>query len=239
MLPARRRALHQLTSVAAAAAVSLAMLMAGPGTAMAAYGPPPPVPAPVPGAFTEVVTSVTVGPAGLFIRHLNLDGLSASLRIRPGTFLQQVQVTVTEPFVRHAPLTTAYLGQHKTCGSAGGIGNAGFPGYCAISGAGILVQINGADYTAPYLKSMILRINWKPKLSTKIVVWNSLRFVKAPHTRDRRHYARIEVSANSDFAVLMRVRRNNQPVLLAAERSELAARWLQALSTSGVSLLLP
>jgi hypothetical protein len=239
MLTVRCRALRQVTSVAAVTAVGFAALMAGPATALAAYGPPPPVTAPVPGAFTQVVTSVTVGPAGLFIPHFDLDGLNASLRIRPGTFLQQVQVTITEPFVRHAPLTTAYLGQRQVCGHAAGIGNAGFPGYCAISGAGILVQINGAVYTAPYLKSMILRINWKPKLSTKIVFWNSLRFVKAPHTRDRRHYARIQVSANSDFAVLVRVRRNNQPVLLTAEQSGLAARWLQALSTSGASPLLP
>ena len=41
--------------------------------------------------------------------------------------------------------TTAYLGQHRTCGNAAGIGDAGFPGYCAISGAGILVQINGVN----------------------------------------------------------------------------------------------
>jgi hypothetical protein len=238
MLPVRRRArVHQLTIVAAAAAVGFAMLMAGSATALAAYGPPPPVPTPVPGGFSDVVTSVTVGPAGMFIRHLDLDGLNASLRIQPGTFLQPVQVTVTEPFVRDGLTTTAYLGQHRTCGNGAGIGDAGFPGYCAISGTGILVQINGVNYAGPYLKPMILRIRWKRKLSTQIVVWDGQRFVKAPHTRDRRHFARIEVSANSDFAVLIRVRRGGQPALLAAGRSGLAARWLQALSTSGVPLL--
>jgi hypothetical protein len=236
MLPVRRRAL-QFTSVAAAAAVSFATLMAGPVTALAAYGPPLQGPAPVPGGFSDVVTSVTDGPAGLFIHHLDLDGLSASLRIRPGTFLQTVQVTVTEPFVSDGLTTTAYLGQHRTCGNAGGIRDAGFPGYCAISGAGILVQVNGVDYAGPYLKPMILRIAWPRRLSTVIVVWDGQRFVKAPHTRDLRHFARIKVSANSDFAVLERVRRGRQPALLTAGRSGLALRWLQALSTSGVSLL--
>jgi hypothetical protein len=234
MLP--RRTLRQLTGVAAAAAACCAVLMAGPATALAAYGPPPPVPAPVPGGFSEVVTSVTVGPAGMFIRHLELDGLNASLDIRPDTFLQPVQVTITEPFVRDGPATTAYLGQRRTCGNAAGIGDAGFPGYCAISGAGILVQINGVDYTGPYPKPMILRIHWKPKLTTIIVVWDGVRFVKAPQTRDRRHFARIKVTANSDFAVLERVKPDDQPVLTAG-RSGLATAWLQALSTSGVSLL--
>jgi hypothetical protein len=238
MLPVRRRArAHQLTSVAAAAAVSLAVLMAGPATALASYGPPAPDTAPVPGAFSEVVTSVTAGPAGMFIRHLGLDGLTASLRIRPGTFSRTVQITITEPFVRDGLSTTAYLGQHRTCGNAAGIGNAGFPGYCAISGTGILVQINGVDYTGPYLKPMVLRVAWKRKLSTLTVVWNGQHFVKAPQTRQYRHFARIKVSENSDFAVLERVRRNSQQALLTAQHTELAARWLQALSTSGVSLL--
>ena len=213
----------RIRQLASAATISISLLLAGPAAAQAGYGPPPPTPPPVPGGYSEVVTSQTIGPGAHYIRHLDLDGLFGSLYIRRGTFLHPVQLTVTEPFVKDSPATDAYDGQrHRTCGSGIGIGDAGFPGYCAITGAGILVQINGVADTSRFRKPMILRIHWRPRLATIVVVWNGRRFVRARHATDRPHSVRIQVPRGADFAVLMRVPRHHRAVALTAAQKEVS-----------------
>jgi hypothetical protein len=229
----RHTRIRQLTI---AATIGVLLLLAWPAAAQASYGPPPPAPPPVPGGFSQVVTSQTIGPKADCIRHLRLDGYNGSLCIRRHTFLRQVQLTVTEPFVRDSPALDAYDGRnHRTCGPGIGIGDAGFPGYCAFTGAGILVQINGVDDGNRFRKAMILRIYWRPRLSTIAVVWDGSRFVRARHASDRPHSVRIRVRRNADFAVLMRVHR--AVALTTARQDRAGAGWRQALSTSGASLL--
>lgn len=193
---------------AVAAVVSVSLLLAVPGPARAGYGPPPPTPAPVPGGFSEVVTSQSVGPAGKDLAHLHLDDVIGNLRIRRGTFQGEVQVTVTEPFVQDnmAP-AVAFARRHRACGHQAGLGNAGFRGYCAIGGAGILVQEDGgSDFPGRYGKPMILRFSWGPDLHTIVAMWNGRRFVKAPHARIHGHSDQVRVHANGDFVVLERMR---------------------------------
>jgi hypothetical protein len=211
--------IRQLTM---AATIGVSLLLAWPAAAQAGYGPPPPAPPGVPGGFSQVVTSQIIGPKAECIRHLRFDGLRGSLCIRRHTFLQRVQLTITEPFVRDSPALDAYDGRNRrTCGPGIGIGDAGFPGYCAFTGAGILVQINGVDDGNPFHKAMILRIHWRPRLSTIVVVWNGRRFVRARHDTDRPHSVRIRVRRDADFAVLKRVPRHHRPATLATTWKEL------------------
>jgi hypothetical protein len=197
--------------LAGAAVIGISLLLAGPGTALAAYGPPPPPPTPVPGGFSEVVTSQTVGAAGDFITHMNLDGLDGSLLIRPGTFLTPVQVTVTEPFLKQSISTTAFSATTYQealpgeCGTGPGIGDAGFRGYCAVGGAGILVQVNGVEYTGRYLKPMVLTFDWKPKISDLVVRWNGRHFVIVKKAITRSREAKVLIHRDSDYLVLRRI----------------------------------
>jgi hypothetical protein len=215
----RRTRIRQLSR---AATISISLLLAGPAAAQAAYGPPPPTPPPVPGGFSQVVTSQTIGPKAECIRHLRFDGFGGSLCIRRHTFLQPVQLTVTEPFVRDSPALDAYGGRNRrTCGPGIGIGDAGFPGYCAFTGAGILVQINGVDDGNRFRKPMILRIHWRPRLSTIVVVWNGHRFVRARHDSDRPHSVRIRVRRDANFAVLARARQHPRTAALATTGKKL------------------
>ena len=208
---------QRVRQLAGAVTISISLLLAAPAAAQAGYGPPPPAPPGVPGGFSQVVTSQTIGPEAECIRHLRFDGLRGSLCIRRHTFLQRVQLTVTEPFVRDSPALDAYDGRHpRTCGPGIGIGDAGFPGYCAFTGAGILVQINGVADGNPFRKPMILRIYWRPRLSTVVVVWNGHRFVRARHDTDRPHSVRIRVRRDADFAVLARVPQHHRVAALAS-----------------------
>lgn len=171
-----RAAVGRRLAGAVVAAVSL--LISWPGAALAAYGPPPVTgEPPVPGGFTEVVTSQTVGDAGKLITHLDLDGLDGSLYIPPGDFTTRVQVTVTEPLLKQSIATTAYSSLRGECGTGAGIGDAGFRGYCAVGGAGIIVQINGVEDHYRFRKPMILTFDWKPRISDIVVRWNGRHFV--------------------------------------------------------------
>jgi hypothetical protein len=220
--------------LAGAAVIGISLLLAWPGTALAAYGPPPPPVAPVPGGFSEVVTSQTVGDAGMDITHLNLDGLDGSLLIRPGTFLTPVQVTITEPFLKESISTTAYSttagpALPGECGTGPGIGDAGFRGYCAVGGAGIIVQINGVDDTARFLKPMVLTFDWKPKISDLVVRWNGRHFVVVKNAVTRGHEAKVQVRRASDYLVLRRMPTVHSSALRSGLLG-LMARWVQELS---------
>jgi len=189
----RYKLAQQIASVAIGC---IAMLVANSGEALASYGPPPPSPAPVPGGYYCILTSQTVGPAGKLIGPLRLGGLVASLTARRRPFPAPVQSTITVPY---AP--------NGECQGGPGIGDAGFRGYRAVGGVGILVQRGGAAYRGTFVKPFVLRLASRSiNRSSIVVVWNGGRFVIAPGTVVGRRSARVMVDANSDFAVLTPVR---------------------------------
>jgi hypothetical protein len=216
--------------LAGAVIIAGSLLMGGPGTALAAYGPPPPPTGepPVPGGFTEVVTSQTVGEAGKLITHLNLDGLDGSLYIPPGDFTTEVQVTITEPLLKESISTTAYSSLRGECGTGAGIGDAGFRGWCAIGGAGIIVQINGVDDTARFRKPMILTFDWKPRIDDIVVRWNGRHFVDVRKATTQARDAKVRVYRESDYLVLRHMPTPRQG-FLTARRASLMTLWQQSL----------
>jgi len=218
--------------LAGAVIIAGSLLLSGPGTALAAYGPPPPPTGepPVPGGFTEVVTSQTVGAAGKLITHLNLDGLDGSLYIPPDDFLTTVQVTITEPLLKESISTTAYpaAALRGECGTGAGIGDAGFRGWCAVGGAGIIVQINGVDDTTRFRKPMILTFDWKPKISDIVVRWNGRHFTDVRKAVTQARDARVRVYRDNDYLVLRHMPTPRQGFLTAI-RASLMALCRQAL----------
>ena len=124
---AKRFHLAQKLATVALGAATLAVINPGILPAQAAYVPPP-TSTPPPGGYTAVVTSVTVGPAGARIGPVRIDGLLVTLTIPPGTFTTPVQITLTAPNV---------LGVSE-------------PGYRAIGGVGVLIEVDGKPYTGTF-----------------------------------------------------------------------------------------
>ena len=170
--------------IAGLAAATMLTGSSGLALADAGYGPPPP-PAPVPGGYFRVVTSQSIGPAGGIIGPLRVGRLLITLRIPKHAFSRIVQITMTEPNVRE-------------------IGNAGFRGYRAFGGVGILVQVNGATYRGPFRRPLRLTMSSRRITSADIVVvWDGRRFVTLG-TRRGFHSALVAFDSSADqyFAVL-------------------------------------
>jgi hypothetical protein len=180
--------------MACAAGVSAAMLVANSGIALAGYGPPTPGPTPVPGGYYCIVTSRTVAPAGTLIGPLRIHNLVFRLRVRRGTFSAPVQITMTQPYA-----------QTGACQGGRSIGDAGFGGYRAVGGVGILVQQGGVAYPGTFARPLRLRLTSSAiTRSSLVVVWNGNRFMRAPHAVVRSRRAWIGVDASSDYAILAR-----------------------------------
>ena len=107
-----------------------------PGPPAGGYGPAPPA-GPVPGGYFAVVTSQTFGPSGGTIGPVHVGALLVTVTIPAGAFPVPVQITLTAPDVA-------------------GIADAGFAGYQAVGGVGILVQENGTAYPGTFLKPLSL-----------------------------------------------------------------------------------
>jgi hypothetical protein len=180
---ANRSNLAQKLAVVALGAATLAITGAAQLPAHADYGPTIPL-QPVPGGYTSVVASTTIGSAGGTIGPVAVDGCSAFLRVRPGTFTTPVQVTITAP-------------------SASGVGDAGHPGDRAVCGVGVLVQVNGTVYTGNFGHSLTLTITGSSiKAGDRVAVWNGQAFVFASATVAG-DTARVRAVGSSDaFAVL-------------------------------------
>ena len=133
---AKRFHLAQKLAIVALGAATLA-IGTGQLPALAYGGPPPP---PAPGGYTAVVTSQTIGPHGGVIGPVRVGKCSVALTVRPGTFKSNVQITLTAPTVQ-------------------GIGDGGQPGYTAVCGVGVLIQINGKLYTGGFGHSLTLDIS--------------------------------------------------------------------------------
>ena len=178
---AKRFHLAQKLAVVALGAATLA-IGTGQLPALAYGGPPPP---PAPGGYTAVVTSQTVGPGGGVIGPVRVGPCSTALTVQPGTFKTQVQITLTAPTVQ-------------------GIGDGGQPGYRAVCGVGVLIQINGKLYTGGFGRSLSLDISgFSIGHGARVAVWNGKEFVPV-HAIVAGPTVRISFTgSNENFAVLM------------------------------------
>ncbi len=122
-----------------------------------AYGPPPPPP--TPGGYTAVVTSQPIGPDGGVIGPVGVGACSVALTVARGTFNSQVQITITAPTVQD-------------------IGDGGQPGYRAVCGVGVLIQVDGQPYTGGFGHPLTLDISGVSiRHNARVVVWNGEKFV--------------------------------------------------------------
>jgi hypothetical protein len=166
-----------------------AMLIAASGAASAnesLYGPPPP-PVPVPGGYLTVVTSQTIGPGGGTIGPVSGGNLETTVVVPAGAFLTPLQVTITEPNVA-------------------GIGNAGFCGYQAVAGIGVVIQnpTSGAvDYSFLTHPLVVTISSPNIKAGDIIVGWNGRKFVRLGTTaRNGVATLKITKAGFSFYAVL-------------------------------------
>ena len=178
---AKRVHLAQKLAIVALGAATLALVNPGLLPAQADYIPPP-TSHPAPGGFKAVVTSVTVGPAGADIRA-RINGLSVSLVIPAGTFTTPVQVTLTAP-------NTLEIG-------------GTVPGYRAVGGVGVLIEVNGKPYTGTFGHSLILTISgFAISSRDHLAAWNGKTFVFVGSSHGGNGLQVSFKAAQADFVVL-------------------------------------
>lgn len=179
--------LVRLLAITAAASAALVMASSGSAHAAVRYGFPPPG-APVPGGYSQVCTSQTIGPAGGRIGPLWCAGSLDTLRVPPGALPFRLQFTVT-------------------AADLDDIGDAGFPGYRAVAGAGIRITRGGAEYHRLLSKParLTMRAPWISCANT-VVAWFGTRWVKWQGAVDRLGRASVSFAqSDPDFAVLDRI----------------------------------
>jgi hypothetical protein len=143
---------------------------------------PPPVTTPAPpGGFTEVVTTVTITPAGGVVGPVTVDGAQVTVDVPPGAFPVDVQLTITEP---HLPAITPT------------------PGFTVTAGAGIQVTLNGSPYPGTFLKPVTVTFT-SPNItaSSQVVVWNGSSFVTDSNSTSRAGSASVSFDTDPAFAV--------------------------------------
>ena len=173
-------ALKLATVALGAATLAIA---AGQLPAQADYGPPPPPPN-APGGFHAVITSQTIGPAGGVIGPVRINGLTVALTIRPGTFTTPVQITLTAP----NPLE---------------IGAGGHPGYRAVGGVGVQIEVNGKPYTGNFGRSLTLDISgFAISPGVRVGVWDGTEFKFIAATVGG-PTVRVSFVGSGDFAVFV------------------------------------
>jgi hypothetical protein len=124
-----------------------------------------------------------------------------------------VQVTITEPYERDS-----------NCQSGLPLGDAGFPGYWAVGGVGVLLQIYGAAWQGAFPRPCALHLaSASITRSSIVVVWDGTRFVRAPHGVAGRGSADVPVTANSDIAVLTPTGKRSGPAATTARRAPAAS----------------
>lgn len=146
-----------------------------------AYGPPAPPVAVPPGGFTAVVTSVSIGPAGGTIGPVLVDGAELTITIPAGAFPETVQITVTAPDLA---------------------GIAPLAGYGDMTGAGILVTLNGAPYPGTFLKPVTATFASAGITAASVVlVWNGTAFVVDANSAATAGHEAVSFDSDPDFAV--------------------------------------
>ena len=135
---AMRSNLAQKLAAVALGAATLA-ITAGQLPALAAYGPPPPPP-PAPGGYSAVVTSTDDRAGRRSVGPVRSRRVSVALTVPP-------ERSDPGPDHAHAPPTVR------------GSVTAGQPGYRAICGVGVLIQVNGKAYTGNFGHPLTLDIS--------------------------------------------------------------------------------
>jgi hypothetical protein len=202
----------RLRRLAGAAAGSAAVLLAVPGSAQAAYGPPPPGGGGNPGQFGCVVASLTVGPNGTILGPLRLTGLTALIRIRPGTFGGLAQITITQP-----------PGQDGKCGPGATLSVRGQASYRQVGGIGVLIQRVGSNHLIRPRQPMVLTlISFAITPATLIGHFAGAHFVRDPAARAGWGTARVVLTGSTALVVVNRTGPGSH-------RAGLTARWLDEL----------
>jgi len=179
----RRRKLARRLAIVMLACAIMAVAGAGGTRADRSSGPPARAPE-VPGGYDTVVTSQPVTSAGGTIGPISVDGLPVTLNVPAGAFSDQLQVTLTAPDLAR-------------------IGDAGFRGYAAVGGVGVLVQKNGSKYQGKFAKKLSLSIVSRSINSLSVVVmWNGTAFVTEPGATVRSGSATVRFDSDPNFAVL-------------------------------------
>ena len=143
---------------------------------------PPPVTTPAPpGGFTEVVTTVTITPAGGVVGPVTVDGARVTVYVPAGAFPADVKLTITEP---HLPAITPT------------------PGFTVTAGAGIQVTLNGSPYPGTFLKPVTVTFT-SPNItaSSQVVVWNGSSFVIDPDSTVTAGSASVSFDTDPAFTV--------------------------------------
>lgn len=143
------------------------------------YGPPPPPVAVPPGGFTAVVTTVSIGPAGGTIGPVQVSGAELTITIPANTFPETVQFTVTAPDLsRITPLS----------------------GYNNVSGAGILIMLNGAPYPTTFLKAVTATFTSSGLTPASVaLVWNGTAFVTDSDSTSAASSTSVSFDTDPDF----------------------------------------
>jgi hypothetical protein len=150
-------------------------------TSPGAYGPPPVTTPPPPGAFTAVVTAVSVGPAGATIGPVAVDGASITVAIPAGAFHEVIEVIITAPVL--AAITPP-------------------PGSVIVAGVGVRVTLNGSPYpgTFPEPISVTFRAS-RITASSRVMAWNGTSFVSDPSATITAGAATVTLDTDPDYAI--------------------------------------
>ncbi len=162
-------------------------IMAGAGVGGTRANPgfdPPEHALAVPGGYDTVVTSQTVTSAGGTIGPVSVNGTPVTLKVPAGAFSDQLQFTLTAPDLAH-------------------VGDAGFRGYTAVGGVGVLVKMNGSKYQGTFAKQLTLSVVSQSINSLSVVVmWSGTAFVAQQDAKVRSGTATVRFDSDPDFAVL-------------------------------------
>lgn len=161
--------------------------------AVSQYGPPPPPPPSLPG-FTNVITSVTIGPAGGVIGPVSCDGASFTLPVPAGAFPSPVQITLT-------------------CGNLAVLGPHAFTGFTLVAALGVTVQLNGALFPGTFLKPLTLTA-MDPALNAASVVglWNGSSFTADSATTSAPGVETVTFDSDPDFGFMSPTVTTKKPV---------------------------
>lgn len=167
--------------VVAIAGAAVALGTVGPASAATGQYAPPPPPVGVPGGYTAVVTSVDIGPAGGTIGPIAIDGAVWTVTIPAGAFPTTVVFTLTAPTLGAVPPVT---------------------GDNVVTGAGIIVGLNGADYPGTFLKPVTATAAASTiTAASDVEVWNGSAFVTDAASADTTGSATVSFDSDPEFAI--------------------------------------
>jgi hypothetical protein len=146
-----------------------------------AYGPPPVTTPPPPGAFTAVVTAVSVGPVGAIIGPVEVDGADITVVIPAGAFHDVIEVIITQPVL--AAITPP-------------------PGSVIVAGVGVRATLNGSPYPGRFPEPISVTFR-APRITASSVVtaWNGRSFVSDPNATTTAGAATVTLDTDPAYAI--------------------------------------